>query len=83
MFICDKCGLCCKHLPNIDLVHSIRKDDGQCIFLSEEGLCTIYNQRPVFCRVDEGYNLLQDRFSLQEYYEINYKICQKLKEMYL
>ena len=55
--------------------------DDSCKFLDKEkNLCTIYSERPIFCRVDEFYeNNLYKEMSRVEYYLINKKICRQLQ----
>jgi len=39
-FVCKRCSACCLAVG--------------CAFLSGEGLCSIYEERPMVCRVDEA-----------------------------
>ncbi len=62
----EKCGACCKidlksrrSLSNfltkedIKLIESMTQKDGWCKFLDKKNMkCTIYKNRPFFCRVD-------------------------------
>lgn len=83
MFVCDKCGICCRHLQNSYLYKDLDRGDGVCKYLSGT-LCSIYEKRPLLCRVDECYKLFfsQD-MSQEEYYRLNYEACDKLKKLYL
>ena len=46
----------------------------------KDNLCSIYEQRPILCRIDDAYNkYFKQRMSLEEYYNENYKICKLLK----
>lgn len=56
MFKCDKCGECCRHLDESELYQEIDRGDGVCKFLTDN-LCSIYDKRPLLCRVDESYEL--------------------------
>lgn len=79
MFKCDKCGLCCKSLANNPVYAELDRGDGTCKYL-KGNLCSIYNERPILCRVDEAYNLFfKDCMTLEDYYRENYKMCKKLK----
>ena len=79
MFKCDKCGMCCRNLDKSDIYRELHNGDGVCIYL-DGNLCSIYENRPLLCRVDESYEIyFKDRMSLNEYYEANYEICSKLK----
>lgn len=81
MFKCDKCGLCCRHLPNSDLFKDMRLKSGICKYLGQDNLCTIYSQRPIFCRVDDAFDLIfKNNIRKDDYYKLNYEACRKLKE---
>ncbi len=55
--------------------------DGVCKYLIGN-ICSIYNERPLFCRVDECFELFfKEYMSIDEYYKLNYKECKKLKEL--
>ena len=80
MFSCDKCGECCKNLHKSSLYDELHNGDGICKYLIEN-LCSIYENRPLLCRVDESYEILfKDQMTKIKYYEINYKFCNKLKK---
>jgi Fe-S-cluster containining protein len=79
MFHCDKCGLCCKAIGGNPLFAELDRGDGVCKYLNEN-LCTIYDNRPLLCRVDDTYNLFfKDYMTLEEFYNENYNICRTLK----
>lgn len=79
-FNCDCCGLCClkitKILPVLD------RGDGICKYLDiDEHLCTIYDTRPTICNIDKFYDKhLSNKMSREEWHNINYEACDKLKE---
>lgn len=81
MFTCDSCGSCCRNLDKSDLYSQLDRGDGTCKYLSEN-LCTIYDERPLLCRVDECYDKyfyhLMDK---EEYYRVNEVECKKLKNI--
>lgn len=80
MFDCDCCGECCRHLNLSPLYADLDRGDGVCRYL-EGNLCSIYDERPVLCRVDECYTLyFQKYMSLEEYYRCNKEICRRLKQ---
>ena len=54
MFECDRCGACCRHLDISKLYAELDRGDGTCKYLSGN-LCSIYEKRPLLCRVDESY----------------------------
>lgn len=50
-FICDKCGVCCIVAVKTGMVPK-NEDGTACKFLTEDNLCSIYNDRPNFCDVN-------------------------------
>lgn len=81
MFKCDKCGLCCSHLLGSELYKELDRGDGVCKYL-EGNLCSIYDRRPLLCRVDECYKrFFSSEMTREEYYKKNYEGCLKLKQL--
>lgn len=82
MFKCDRCGLCCTQLSGSSIYSELDRGDGICIFFDGEvKLCTIYPNRPLLCNVDESYEkYFKWNMSKEEYYQLNYDVCRKLKE---
>lgn len=79
MFKCNKCGMCCRNLQNSVLYDDLNRGDGICRYLNRN-LCSIYEERPLICRVDDFYNVyLKDKISLSDYYKLNYDVCYMLK----
>lgn len=79
MFQCDKCGACCRNLRLSPLYKELDRGDGVCRYLNGN-LCSIYDKRPLICRVDDSYNeFFKDKLSLEEYYRLNCEACTKLK----
>ena len=79
MFKCDCCGECCRNLDKSDLYKELNRGDGVCKFLMEN-LCSIYDNRPLLCRIDDSYDIyLKDRYTKEEYYKLNYEVCKKLQ----
>ena len=79
MFDCDMCGECCRHIGEIEAFKSLDNGSGVCIYL-DGNKCSIYETRPLLCRVDDCYEIIFKNFMDREtYYEQNYKICRKLK----
>lgn len=79
MFICSKCGECCKHLNLSELYAGLDRGDGVCKYL-KDNLCSIYENRPLICRVDEMYDLyFQTQMDRKTFYQLNSTMCQKLK----
>lgn len=84
MFVCDCCGICCKHIKGIKELENFVLDDESCINLDKNtNLCKIYDTRPTICRVDRMYEVEYFKyFNKKEFYELNQKACEKLKEFY-
>ncbi|MEW9124500.1 MAG: YkgJ family cysteine cluster protein [Thermotaleaceae bacterium] len=80
-YTCKKCGSCCRSLFRNTLYADLDRGDGTCIHFQESNnLCTIYEERPMICRIDEMYErFFKRRFSKQEYYELNQNACKKLR----
>ncbi len=81
MFKCDRCGCCCRNLDKSELYKELDRGDGVCKYLVNN-ICSIYEDRPLLCRVDEGYDMyFSSIMTREEYYEENKKMCRKLKKM--
>ncbi len=80
MFPCDKCGECCRNL-NLSKVYSgLDRGDGVCRYL-DGNLCSIYQNRPVLCRIDESYEIFfKDFMTKEEFYNVNMRVCNELKK---
>ena len=79
MFICDKCGMCCKNVGGSSVYKELDDGTGKCRYLVKN-ICSIYEDRPLLCRVDESYEVFfKDKMTLEEYYRLNYEVCNKLK----
>lgn len=79
MFKCDKCGICCKSLAGNPVYAELDRGDGTCRYL-KNNLCSIYDKRPLLCRVDEAYEKVFNGYmSEEDYYSKNYKMCKLLK----
>lgn len=81
MFFCSQCGNCCRNLDKSPLYSKLHNGDGICKYLVGN-LCSIYESRPVLCRVDESYELFFKRImTIDEYYKQNYDCCELLKKL--
>lgn len=79
MFDCDKCGECCRNLDKSPIYSELDRGNGTCRYLIGN-LCSVYEERPMLCRIDESYDLLfKDRITRDEFYELNHSFCIKLK----
>ncbi|MDD6488439.1 MAG: YkgJ family cysteine cluster protein [Clostridia bacterium] len=80
MFKCDRCGCCCRNVDKSELYSDLDRGDGTCKYLVDN-LCSIYDSRPLFCRIDLCYELFfSDSMSYKEYCRLNTEVCQKLKK---
>lgn len=80
MFPCDRCGECCRNLNRSELYHDLDRGDGVCKYLVGN-LCSIYESRPLLCRIDESYNLFfKDEMTREEFYRANLQVCSQLKK---
>lgn len=82
MFKCDCCGLCCMNLNMSEIYNDLNRGDGICKYFDiDTKLCTIYATRPEKCNVDRTYEkYFKEKISLDQYYELNYEACKRLKE---
>lgn len=81
MFKCDMCGQCCRNVDKSSIYTELDRGDGVCKYLNGN-ICSIYDDRPLVCRIDESYwTFFKEDFSLEEYYNLNYEMCKKLKEL--
>ena len=80
MFECSKCGNCCKHLERSELYKELDRGDGICRYLSDS-ICTIYDKRPLLCRIDESYDsIFYEIYTKEEYYKLNKDACSILNK---
>lgn len=79
MFPCSQCGACCRNLHLSALYAELDRGDGTCRYL-KDNLCSIYQDRPLLCRVEESYDALfcgvMDR---ESYFRLNLESCVKLQ----
>lgn len=81
-FKCDSCGLCCQNLDKNPIYEELHDGDGICKhYHSESKKCLIYEDRPIFCRVDEGFNLFRRKMDLETYLALNTQACLDLKHV--
>lgn len=81
MFICDQCGKCCQNLGHLELYKNLDRGDGVCKYLVGH-LCSIYDHRPLLCRVEESYEVYFSKiYSKEEYDRLNTEACKLLKSI--
>ena len=79
MFKCSQCGECCRHLDRSELYRELDRGDGVCRYLSGN-LCSIYENRPLLCRIDESYDkYFSEIYTRDEYYRLNEQACKILQ----
>jgi Fe-S-cluster containining protein len=79
MFMCDRCGECCRNLDKSPVYAALDSGNGVCKYL-DGNRCSIYENRPLLCRVDECYEAyFINTMTLNEYYKLNYESCIILK----
>lgn len=81
MFFCNKCGMCCRNLQFSELYADLDRGDGVCKYL-QGNLCSIYENRPLKCRIDDSYEVyFKSIMTCDEYYSKNYEVCKLLKQI--
>lgn len=87
LFICDKCGLCCKMFsqlkPLLPLEYqALDNGCGECKYL-QNNLCSIYKDRPPLCNSDWMYSHVYERkMTRPEYDSILRQKCLEIKEKF-
>lgn len=84
MFICSKCGICCRNIDKIPQLSKYHNGDGVCIYLTDDNLCSIYDRRPDICNVnrmyEKEYKMIMTR---EEFDKLNMQGCKLLKQKQL
>jgi len=84
MFICTKCGFCCRNIGKIPELSKFHVGDGVCVYLSDENLCSIYATRPDICNVEKMYELrYKTVMTKTEYERKNMEGCSVLRSKIL
>lgn len=80
-FPCTKCGLCCQNIGEVAELQQWDIGNGSCKHFDQAAGCKIYAERPLVCRIDEGYQMFKHQFSSkQDFYIANAEICNDLQE---
>ncbi len=80
MFICTKCGLCCRNIGKIPELAGFHTGNVFCMHLSDDNLCSIYATRPYICRVGKMYeSIYKAIMSKTEYEKMNMEVCRVLQ----
>ena len=79
-FPCTACGKCCRNVGKSEQTAFLDRGDGVCYHFNEQtNLCSIYENRPLVCRVEEYYKTyLSDIYEWDEFVKINLEICEKV-----
>jgi hypothetical protein len=79
-FPCTACGKCCRLVGNSEQTAFLDRGDGVCRHFDEQtNLCTIYETRPLVCRVEDYYRrYLSNKIKWDNFVQINVEICRKL-----
>lgn len=82
IFPCTGCGLCCQRISGVEALRDYDLGNGTCKYFSQaENNCTIYDSRPLECRVDEMYDkVYSSQYSRIEFYKMNAQICNAMQE---
>ena len=71
--------MCCRNLRLSPLYAELDDGTGVCKYL-EGNLCSIYETRPLLCRIDDCYELFfKSTMSKDDFYKLNYDVCKQLK----
>lgn len=98
-FLCHGCGACCmmvgeiladeknvnaEYLPLVKEFPYKADEAGWCEKLDENMQCTVYEERPMLCRVKETWvRLFAKSISMKKYFENTTLACRKLMHMKL
>ncbi len=79
-FPCNGCGKCCRKVSNSPQTKWLDRGDSVCRHFDEDlNVCTIYEVRPLVCRVEDYYDsYLSDKISWSEFVKLNMEICLRL-----
>lgn len=82
IFHCTRCGACCSQLELFGPAYA-HLDDGTGVcrhFDRTTRLCSVYGQRPLICRVEEGWEPFFRHMPHDEYVEKTEQVCRWLEE---
>ena len=80
-FPCDNCVLCCKHIELIKELEKFDSGNGSCKYLTEDNICSIYDQRPDACDVKKMYeSIYKKKINEKEYIELTRGECKQIKQ---
>lgn len=81
VFPYTSCGLCCKNIGNNSVLSKLDRGDGTCRHLDDISLlCTIYEERPLICGVEDYYKKhLTHLYEWDGFVKMNLEVCEQLK----
>ena len=81
-FPCNSCGQCCRRVALSIQTAYLDRGDGVCRHFDEPtSLCSIYEERPLICRVEDYYKAyLSEQISWTQFVQINVEICQQWQQ---
>ncbi|MCG3746033.1 YkgJ family cysteine cluster protein [Vibrio cincinnatiensis] len=82
-FPCSSCGLCCRRVNQSMETAFLDRSDGVCRYFDEQThLCTVYEQRPLVCRVEDYYKEnLASSITWDAFIDLNVEICNELQRL--
>ncbi len=83
-FNCTCCGACCQQLEVFGQEYKwLDNGNGTCVYFDEKtNLCSVYEIRPLICRVDFGYSLYASKLSYDEYVRLTNIACNLLQKRF-
>ena len=81
-FPCTSCGQCCKNVHLSEQTKYLNRGDGTCSHFDDSSLlCTIYEQRPLICRIEEYHErYLSHLYDWVGFVKMNLEVCKQLKK---
>lgn len=81
-FPCTACGQCCRNVHLSELTNYLNRGDGTCRHFDDSSLlCTIYEDRPLICRVEDYYEKhLSHLYEWDGFVKMNMEVCEQLKD---
>lgn len=80
-FPCTRCGLCCQNIGSLPELVAFNRGDGVCMNYDVDNGCLVYSNRPLVCRIDDGYErYAADKMTKDRYLAMNAEVCNKLQD---
>ena len=83
-FTCSCCGACCQQLEVFgEKYRWLDSGNGTCVYFdAKTNLCSVYEIRPLICRVDYGYSLYASKLPYDEYIRLTNIACNLLQKRF-